>query len=71
MLPMTSESSLEAAGVKIWLQRMAAAQRKEYLRRSNDISKELANLAPKSIKKLAAGLKFSRVIWASSRAPQA
>jgi chromosome segregation ATPase len=52
------KAALEAAGVKdLAAARMAAAQRKEYLRRSNDISKELANLAPGNRpKKLAAGL---------------
>jgi hypothetical protein len=52
------KAALDAAGVKdLAAARMAAAQRKEYLRRSNDISKELANLAPGSrSKKLAAGL---------------
>jgi uncharacterized protein YhaN len=51
-------AALETAGVKdLAAARMAAAQRKEYLRRSNDISKELANLAPGNrSKKLAAGL---------------
>jgi len=52
------KAALEAAGVKdLAAARMAAAQRKEHLRRSNDISKELANLAPENrSKKLAAGL---------------
>ena len=52
------KAALEAAGVKdLAAARMAAAQRKEYLRRSSDISKELTNLAPgNQSKKLAAGL---------------
>jgi chromosome segregation ATPase len=52
------KAALEAAGVKdLAAARMAAAQRKEYLRRASDISKELANLAPGNrSKKLAAGL---------------
>lgn len=41
------KAALEAAGVMdLAGARVAAAQRKEYLRRSNDISKELVNLAP-------------------------
>ena len=52
------QAALEAAGVMdLAGARVAAAQRKEYLRRSNDISKELANLAPGNrSKKLPAGL---------------
>lgn len=52
------KAALEAAGVKdLAAARMAAAQRKEYVRRVGDISKELANLAPGNrSKKLAAGL---------------
>ena len=52
------KAALEAAGVEdLAAARIAAAQRKEYLRRSSDISKELANLAPgDQSKKLAAGL---------------
>lgn len=52
------KASLEAAGVKdIAAARAAAAQRKEHLRRSSDISKEMANLAPGNrSKKLTAGL---------------
>lgn len=52
------KAALEAAGVAdLAAARTAAARRKEYLRRSADISKELANLAPGNrSKKLAAGL---------------
>jgi energy-coupling factor transporter ATP-binding protein EcfA2 len=52
------KAALEAAGVKdLVAARVAAAQRKEYLRRCGDIGKELANLAPGNrSKKLAAGL---------------
>lgn len=51
------KASLEAAGVKdVAAARAAAAQRKEHLRRSSDISKEMANLAPGNrSKKLTAG----------------
>ena len=49
---------MEAAGVSdLAAARVAAAQRKEHLRRCNDIGKQLANLAPGNrSKKLAAGL---------------
>jgi chromosome segregation ATPase len=52
------KAAFEAAGVKdLAAARIAAAQRKEYLRRCSDIGKELANLAPGNrSKKLAAGL---------------
>jgi hypothetical protein len=52
------KAALEAAGVKdLAAARVAAAQRKEYLRRCSDIGKELANLAPGNrSRKLAAGL---------------
>lgn len=52
------KAALEAAGVKdLASARTAAAQRKEHLRRFNDINKEMANLAPGNrSKKLAAGL---------------
>jgi chromosome segregation ATPase len=52
------KSALDAAGVKdLASARIAAAQRKEYVRRSSDIGKELMNLAPGNrSKKLAAGL---------------
>lgn len=51
-------AALEAAGVEsLSAARVAAAQRKEHVRRSNDIAKELTNLAPGNrSKKLAAGL---------------
>lgn len=51
------KAALETAGVKdLGAARMAAAQRKEHLRRASDISKELANLAPGNrSKRLAAG----------------
>ena len=51
-------AALEAAGVKdLAAARVAAAQRKEYLRRCGDIGKELADLAPGNrSNKLAAGL---------------
>jgi DNA repair exonuclease SbcCD ATPase subunit len=50
--------ALEAAGAEsLSAARAAAAQRKEHVRRSNEIAKELANLAPGNrSKKLAAGL---------------
>jgi uncharacterized protein YhaN len=52
------KAALETAGVMdLAAARTAAAQRKEYLRRSADAGKELANLAPGNrTKKLAAGL---------------
>ena len=52
------KAALEAAGVKdLASARAAAAQRKEHLRRSNDIKKEMENLAPGNrSKKLTAGL---------------
>ncbi|MET4072497.1 uncharacterized protein YhaN/Sec-independent protein translocase protein TatA [Bradyrhizobium sp. S3.2.6] len=52
------KAALETAGVMdLAAARTAAAQRKEYLRRSADVGKELANLAPGNrTKKLAAGL---------------
>jgi hypothetical protein len=51
-------AALEAAGVEsLSAARVAAAQRKEHVRRSNDIAKELANLAPGNrSKRLAGGL---------------
>lgn len=50
--------SLQAAGVEsLTAARLAAAQRKEHVRRSNDIGKELASLAPgNKSKNLAPGL---------------
>ena len=51
-------TALEAAGVKtLSAARVATAQRKEHVRRSNQIGKELASLAPGNrSKKLAGGL---------------
>jgi energy-coupling factor transporter ATP-binding protein EcfA2 len=52
------KAALEAAGVRdLASARTAAAQRKEHLRRSNDIKKEMESLSPGNrSKKLAAGL---------------
>jgi hypothetical protein len=51
-------NALEAAGVEsLTAARAAAAQRREHVRRSNDVAKELANLAPGNrSKKIASGL---------------